>query len=154
MIRNACDEEFNKVYSILNFRLPYRFKKLCLIGAALIFVVIIGINFSGITSTVLKDIMRSLILFLLLLASLSKDQLEDEYNRQLRFQSYVIAFVAAATYAIIIPLLAVVIDTVITKITGDGHVQFYDISAFEVLFIMLGFQLLCFETLKRIGRAQ
>ena len=101
-----------------------------------------------------KNVLRTMMLFFLLLASLSKDALEDEYNRYIRFQSFVIAFVSSAVYAILIPLIAVILDSLITRITGDGVVNFHEISSFEVIFIMLGFQLLSFETLKKFGRAE
>jgi hypothetical protein len=52
-----------------------------------------------------------------------------------------------------LPLIAIVFDIIITKITGDGMVSFYEVSSFEVIFILMGFQLLFFETLKRFGRA-
>lgn len=153
MSDQACDDEYSRINKILNFRLPHGFKKIGLIGAILIFVVLLSSKFIESNTLLQKDVLRTLVLFFLLLASLSKDKLEDEYNRQIRFQSFVIAFVMATVYSILIPLIAIILDFAITKITGDGNVSFYEISAFEVLFIMLGIQLLCFETLKRLGRA-
>jgi hypothetical protein len=61
--------------------------------------------------------------------------------------------VCAVVYSISIPLIAILLDILITKITGDGTISFYEISSFEVLFILMGLQLLFFETLKRFGRA-
>ena len=153
MASKAQDDEYNRIYKILNFRLPHGTKRLGLMGAILIFLVLLGSKFMGTPTLLQKDVLRSLILFFLLLASLSKDELEDEYNRQIRYHSFVIAFVVAVAYSIVIPLIAIVLDLAITKITGDGSVSFYEISAFEVLFSMLGIQLLSFETLKRLGRA-
>ena len=114
--------------------------------------ILIFSKFFGIETLLQKDILRTLVLFFMLMASVSKDKLEDEYNRSIRFQSFVIAFVISTIYAIILPLITVVLDLAISKITGDGTVNFYEISAFEVLFILLGIQLLSFETLKRLGR--
>jgi len=122
------------------------------LGAILIFLLLISSKYLGNNALIVKDVLRTLILFFLLLSSLSKDKLEDEYNRYMRFQSFVIAFVATTVYSILIPLIAIILDIVITNINGDGYVSFYEISAFEVIFIMLGIQLLCFETLKRFGR--
>jgi len=148
------DNEHSTIYKILNFRLPHKFKAIGILGAILILLFLVGSKFVGSHSLIVKDVLRSLILLFLLLASLSKDKIEDEYNLYLRFQSFVIAFVFITVYSISIPLIAILLDVAITKITGDGSVSFYEISAFEVLFIMLGIQLLCFETLKRFGRVQ
>lgn len=153
MINMTYEDEHSVLYRILNFRLPNRFKKLGLIAAVLMFMILFTYKFVGSNALIVKDVLRTFILFFLLVASLSKDKMEDEYITHIKFQSFLIGFVGAAAYSILIPLIAIVLDFAITKITGDGHVSFYEISAFEVLFIMLCFQLLCFETLKRFGRA-
>lgn len=151
---NSClDVEHHKLLKILNFRLPHQFKMIGLLVAVLILFFLIGSKFMGDLSLISKDVLRTLILFFLLLASLSKDLEEDEYSNHIRFQSFKLAFVLAATYSIAIPLIAIVFDLIITMITGDGNVNFHQISAFEVLFILLATQLLFFETLKRFGRA-
>lgn len=87
-------------------------------------------------------------LLFLLIASVSQDKFEDEYSRHIRFQSFVIAFVFTATYYILIPFTAILLDYVITCFIGDGNVSFYKISTFEILFTMLGVQLLCYHGLK------
>ena len=150
---NLLEDEHSKLMKILRFRLPHQFKRIGLIGAFLIFLFLFGHKFFGSNTLMAKDVLRTLILFFLFLASLSKDALEDEYNRHIRFQSYVLAFVCATTYSIFLPLVALVMDMLITKITGDGSISFYEVSAFEVLFILMGLQQLFFETLKRFGRA-
>ena len=148
------EEEYNRLVKILDFRLPHTFKKIGYYGAVLLFVFLLGYKFLGdATLTLLaKDVLRTFILFFLLLASLSKDDFEDEYNRHLRFQSYVIAFVCAVAYSIALPLIAIIFDIIITKITSDGIIDFHEVSSFEVMFILMGLQLLFFETLKRFGR--
>jgi len=147
-------DEHSMLFRVLEYRLPNRFKMIGILGATLIFLFLIGYKFSGSHSLIAPDVLRTLILLFLLIASLSKDIIEDEYSRHVRFQSYVIAFVSALVYCISIPLIALVLDLLITSITGDGSVSFYEISAFEVMFILVGFQLLFFETLKRFGCAE
>ena len=93
-------------------------------------------------------------LLCLLIASLSKELFEDEYVQHVRYQSHVIAFVGAIGYSICLPLVALVFDLLITKVSGDGQINFHEVSAFEVMFILVCFQLLFFETLKRFGCAQ
>ena len=149
------ENEYNGLIKILDYRLPHKFKRIGYFGAILIFVFLLGYKFIGDINLTLivKDVLRTLILLFLLLASLSKDDFEDEFNKHVRFQSYVLAFVCATAYSIALPLLAIMFDMIITKVTGDGVINFHEISSFEVMFILLGFQLLFFETLKRFGRA-
>lgn len=143
------EDEYNKFIRVLNFRLPPSFKLIGLIGAVSIFVFLLASKFIGSYSLITKDILRTLVLLFMLVASVSKDPIEDEYNRLLRFQSYVISFVFTALYTISIPLIAIFFDFIITKITGDGTVSFHQVSAFEVLFLLMGLQLLLFSSLKR-----
>ena len=123
-------------------------------SAVLLFVFLLGYKFYGGNTILVKNVCRTIMLLFLLLASLSKDVIEDEYIEHVRSQSYVIAFICAVAYSIGIPLIALILDMLITRITGDGNVQFYEVSAFEVMFMLVCFQLLFFETLKRFGRAQ
>lgn len=154
---NECESQANEhsqLERIINFRFPHRYKKLGLIGAVLVIIFLIGYKFYGGNMLITKDVCRTLMLFLLLIASLSKDVIEDEYIDHVRAQSYIIAFICSVSYAIVLPLIALILDFLITRITGDGTINFYEISAFEVIFMLVCFQLLCFEGMKRFGRAQ
>jgi len=154
---NQCakhDDEHNRLLKIINFRFPHSYKKVGLISAVLIFVFLLGYKFYGGNAILIKDICRTIMLLLLVIASLSKDVIEDEYIKHVRSQSYVVAFICAIGYSIGVPLVALIFDVLITRITGDGNVQFYEVSAFEVMFMLVCFQLLFFETMKRFGRAQ
>jgi len=145
-------DEHGKLMRVLNFRLPHSFKKMGLVVAGLILLFLLISKFTADLPLITKDVLRTLILLFLLLASMSKDSQEDEFSSHIRFQSFKLAFVLTACYAIAIPLIAIVFDVLITKLTGDGSVNFHQVSTFEVLFILLGTQLLFFETLKRFGR--
>ena len=147
-----AQDEHNKISKLLEFRLPPKYKMIGIVTASLILFFLIGSIFFGDLTPITKDVLRTLILLFLLIASLSMDSQEDEFSKHIRFQSFKIAFVFAIGYSIIIPLIAIVFDLLITKITGDSNINFHQISAFEVLFILLGIQLLFFETLNRFGR--
>lgn len=151
---NKYDDEFKKVIKIVNFRFSHKYKKIGLISAILIFGFLLGYKFLGSNDLLVKDICRTVILLFLLLASLSKERVEDEYINHVRYQSYVVAFVFATAYSIGLPLIAFVLDILITRITDGGNVNFYEVSAFEVMFMLLCFQLLYFETLKRLGKCE
>jgi len=151
---SIIESEYNSVNRILNYRLPSVWKKIGIIGAVSVLVFLIFSKFYGSIDPVYKDVLRGVILLLLFLASLSRDTDEDEYLKHLKSQSYIIASIAALAYSIGIPLIAFVLDLLICKITGDGSPSFYKISAFEVIFSLLGFQLLFYETLKRLASAE
>ena len=151
---NNRQDEYSKVMKILNFRFPHKYKMIGLIGAILIFGFLLGYKFLGANDLLVKDFCRTVILLFLLLASLSKDKIEDEYISHVRSQSYVLAFIFATAYSIGIPLISFVLDVLITKVRDEGSINFYEVSAFEVMFMLLCFQLLYFETLKRFGRCE
>lgn len=151
---SSCRNEHSRLSRILSWRLPNRYKKIGYICAAAIFIFLLGYKFYGQNTILVKDLCRSLLLLFVLIASLSNDPIEDEYVSYVRSQSYVLSFVIAAVYTIGIPLIALLLDILITKITGDGIAQLYEISAFEVIFMLVCNQLLFFEVLKRYGRAK
>ena len=148
------DNEYNRLLKIINFRLPHSFKKIGLMGAIILFSFLLLSKFLGIDSIIVKDVLRTLVLLFMLMASLSKDSLEDEFNKHIRLQSYALAFACSAIYAITLPLIAIFLDWIITGITGDGQVSFYEVSAFEVLFMLMGLQILFFHTIKKLESAQ
>jgi len=152
----ACNRktEYSKLMAILNFKLPHSFKKFGVISALLVFAFLIAYKFMGADLPLVKDILRGVMLLFLLIACLSKDKFEDEYSNHLRYQSYIIAFVFSTMYAVLIPLIAVVIDLLITKVSGDGVPSFFEISSFEILFNIMALHLFFFEVLKKYGNAQ
>ncbi len=148
------NEEHNKLMKIINFRFPHKYKKIGLFGAIATFAFLIIYKFAGGDLLLMKDVCRTVMLAFLLVASLSKDSFEDEYVAHIRAQSFVVAFVCAVSYSIGLPLVALVMNFLIVKVTGDGSVNFHEVSAFEVMFMLTCFQLLFFETMKRFGHAQ
>ena len=147
----TCNET-NGLFKILNFRLPNTFKKFGLVSAALVLTFLIAYKYIGSDTTIVKDVLKTLVLLFLLFASVSKEKFEDEYIRHIRFQSLLIAFVFTAAYYILIPLVAIFLDFVIVHFLSNGSVSFYEVSGFEILFTMLAMQLLSYEGLKRFGR--
>ncbi len=149
-----CEDEHNKLMKIINYRLPHKFKKIGLISALLIFGFLIASKFLGFNDPIVKDLCRSAMLVFLLMTSLSKDSVEDEYISHIRSQSYTLAFICATAYSICLPFIVYLMNILIANIRNDESIDFYEVSAFEVLFMLICFQILFFETLKRYGRAQ
>ena len=150
---SSCETEHSKLMQIINFRFPHTYKRIGLIAAGLILAFLIVYKFAGYNDLVIKDLLRTTMLFCLLVASLSKEKFEDEYIDHLRAQSYVLSFVCAIAYSISLPLIAIILDVLITNITGDGSVNVHKTSGFEVMFILICFQLMFFKMLKLFGRA-
>lgn len=152
--RSSCHEnEHNRLIRIINFRFPHKYKSIGLISAGLILGFLIVFKFYGSNDLLVKDLCRTVMLLLLLMASLSKDSIEDEYIDHIRSQSYILAFICATVYSIGLPLITFLMDVLITQINNESNINFYEVSAFEVMFMLICFQLLFFETLKRFGRA-
>ncbi len=149
-----CLDERSQVFRIINFKFPHAYRK---IGIILGFGLLLGLmmsKFIGFDHLLNKDLIRTLMLLPLLVATMSEEKVEDEYASKLRGQSYILAFVCALSYNIIIPLIAFALDALIVKVSGDGHTSFYEVSSFEVMFSIICFQILFFEGLKRLDLAE
>jgi len=146
---NSKVNEHDKVMKIINLRLPNRFKSIGLLSAVFMLAFLVMYKFLGSNSLLVKDICRALLLLSLLVASLSRDKIEDEYINHLKAQSYVLSFICTLMYSVGMPLVVIVLDILITKVRGEGSINFYKLSSFEVMFMLMAFQILIFETLKR-----
>lgn len=147
-------DERSMLHRVINFKFPHAYRKIgIVIGGGLLFGLIIS-KFTGHDHMLNKDFIRTLMLLPLLVAALSEEKEEDEYTEHLRGQSFIIAFVCALSYSILIPLIAFALDALIVKVSGDGQTSFYEISSFEVMFSIICFQILFFEVLKRLDRAE
>ena len=139
------DNEHGRLMKIINFRFPNKYKSIALISAVAIFAFLVVYKYYGANDILIKDLSRTVMLLLLLMASLSKDSVEDEYINHVRSQSYTLAFLCATAYSIGLPIIAFLMDILITNISNDGIINFHEVSAFEVLFMLICFQLLFFE---------
>lgn len=92
----------------------------------------------------LKPILEGVLLMGMLLFSISKDKIEDEYIDSLRSQSYRLAFVFAILYALLQPLVNFVVSYALQQ---DNEYESF--NYFQVLFFMLVVQLLFFWKLKK-----
>jgi hypothetical protein len=128
-----------------NFKfLPYVFKK---VGVGLMILSIIGIIFFTEVygdMPVVKTIGRHLILLGMLLISISREKLEDEYIIQLRAQSYTWAFIFGVLYAIVQPYINFSVKTIFKP----GEAAFADMEVFIILWFMLAIQIMFFYVLK------
>jgi hypothetical protein len=92
----------------------------------------------------LKPFLHGILLIGLLLISVSKEKIEDEYIDSLRSQSYRLAFILAIVYALLQPIVNVVVSYVLQQ---DNEYEGF--NYFQVLFFMLIVQILFFWKLKK-----
>lgn len=150
----AHESEHSRIQKAINFRFPHSYKRIGIVAAAGIMLFLLFYKFYGANSLLVKDILRTVMLLCLLVASLSKEKFEDEYVAHVRAQSHKLSFLFALAYSILLPLVSLVMDTLISSINTDNRINFHEVSAFEVIFMIICFQLLFFETLKRLYNAQ
>lgn len=115
------------------FQLPHRFQQIGLLLFMVAFLALIGFRVFDSDATLIKTILKYILLIGLLLISISKEKIEDERIIHLRQQSYQVAFVVGVLYAILIlPVINYIVDVILQK-DAFG----FEVSSWEVLFIML-----------------
>ncbi|CAI8364573.1 MAG: Uncharacterised protein [Polaribacter sp. SA4-10] len=125
------------------FQLQSQYKKIGLIVALGSFVFMIAIKYID-NPVWLKSFLHGVLLIGLLLISVSKEKIEDEYIDSLRSQSYRLAFILSIVYALVQPIVNFVVAYVLNQ---DDVIKSF--SYFQVLFFMLIVQLLYFWKLKK-----
>jgi hypothetical protein len=84
----------------------------------------------------------------LLITSISKEKIEDELVAKLRMQSYTFAFVMGVVYAIALPLIDYLFETVL----GKESAAVKDMGDFTILWMLLFVQVFFFHYLKRMHK--
>ncbi len=102
--QSLCERERSHLEKMNKFQLGNQFKKIGYIIAVGTFVVMIGRKYIE-DSEWIKPILHGILLVGLLLISLSKEKLEDEFVDSLRSQSYRLAFIMVIVYSLIQPLI-------------------------------------------------
>lgn len=142
-----CEKERKRIEKLNKFQLPSKWKKI----GWIIFGVSIILLFARklITEEVwLRFLLRHTIILGLLIVSLSKEKLEDEFIDKLRSQSYRLAFIIGVLYSLIQPHVETAVRIVLEKSPKDAIDAF---SYFQVLILMLLIQVMFFEQLKRLN---
>ena len=145
---SLCESERNKIEKMNKFQLSQKFKK---IGYYIVIATFISMLIRKIVDVDVfwvKEMLRSLLLLGMLIISISKDKIEDEFIESLRAQSYRLAFVLTVLYALIQPYIEYVVDFLL----NDNPKDFGSFSYFQVLTFMLVIQIAFFEQLKRMNR--
>lgn len=138
-----CERERIQLEKMNKFQLENHYKKVGFIAAIGSFAFMIAMKYFD-NPVWLKPILEGVLLMGLLLISISKDKIEDEYIDSLRSQSYRLAFVFAILYALLQPLVNFVVSYALQQ---DNEYESF--NYFQVLFFMLIVELLFFWKLKK-----
>ena len=138
-----CERERIQLEKMNKFQLQSQYKKIGLIFALGSFFFMIAIKYID-NPVWLKPFLHGVLLIGLLLISVSKEKIEDEYIDSLRSQSYRLAFILAIVYALVQPIVNFVVAYVLNQ---DDDIK--NFNYFQVLFFMLIVQLLYFWKLKK-----
>ncbi|WP_435414992.1 hypothetical protein [Polaribacter aestuariivivens] len=144
--QTICERERSYIEKMNKFQLSHKFKKVGYYFTFGVFGLMIIQKLFEEPSWI-KPALRGLILFGMLLISVSKDKIEDEFIESLRSQSYRIAFILGILYALLQPFVNYFVGLLFDKNeTMEGF------SYFQVLFYMLIVQLMVFWQLKRMNK--
>ena len=138
-----CERERIQLEKMNKFQLGNPYKKVGFTVTITSFVLMIAIKYID-NPVWLKPFLHGILLIGLLLISVSKEKIEDEYIDSLRSQSYRLAFILAIVYALLQPIVNVVVSYVLQQ---DNEYESF--NYFQVLFFMLIVQLLFFWKLKK-----
>lgn len=145
--KSILECEIDKLKKLSKYQLPNQFKK---IGIWLFIISLISlfINAFSIDDLVIRATIKYGMLIGLLLASISKEKIEDELIVKLRMQSYTIAFIFGVVFTLMMPF----VDYIFDYLFKSNEAVIKDMGDWQILFILLSFQIFYFEILKKIHK--
>lgn len=143
--RNFVECERHRIQKLLDFRLPTSFKWLGVVLLVVAFVLFFVRKQFPEHAEIIRGIGRTIFIIGLLCISLTRDTEEDEMTIALRAQSYAIAFILGAIYAIIMPY----VEFGVSNIVSDKAQAYKQLGDFQLLSFMFLVQLGFYYTLKR-----
>ncbi len=144
--QSICEREKSYVERMNKFQLHHKYKKVGYYIAFSAFGLMIAKKFVDEPDWV-KPLLSGLLLVGMLLISLAKEKIEDEYLDSLRSQSYRIAFILVILYALVQPFINYGVGLLF-----DEQEKFEGLDYFQLLFYMLVVQLMVFWQLKRLNK--
>ncbi|WP_138434255.1 hypothetical protein [Winogradskyella algicola] len=136
--------ERSKIEKWSQFQLNNHWKIKGIIFCFIIFVATIVLKFNEVNTEWVRFGFRKALLVGLLVIALSKEKTEDEMIVSLRAKSFRLAFILAVLYALIQPIVDVLVFNLLGKPISSSS-----FSYFQVLSFMLIIQIMFFEVLKR-----
>ena len=144
--QSLCERERGHLEKMNKFQLGNQYKKIGYAIAIFSFALMIGRKYIE-DSDWIKPILHGVLLVGLLIVSLSKEKVEDEFIDSLRSQSYRLAFLMAIVYSLIQPIVNFGVSYLFNQ---NNEIEGFDY--FQVLFFMLIVQLMFFWKLKGMNK--
>ena len=144
--QTICERERSHLEKMNKFQLGNQFKKIGYMIAIGAFILMIGRKYIE-DSEWIRPILHDLLLIGLLVISLSKEKIEDEFMDSLRSQSYRLAFLMAILYSLAQPIVNYGLAVLFNQ---NDELEYFDY--FQVLFFMLIVQLMFFWKLKGMNK--
>ncbi|WP_034258318.1 hypothetical protein [Altibacter lentus] len=127
---------------IKKFQLATKYKKVGIGLSCFVVLVMVALRFTEAEPAWIKPLLNNLMLLGLLIVSVSKEKIEDEYIVMLRSQSYRVAFLLGVVYVFVQPYVTYGVSLLIEPETAR-----VEMSYFQVLTFMLLIQLMLFHVL-------
>ncbi|MCB0464386.1 MAG: hypothetical protein KDC78_01750 [Aequorivita sp.] len=143
--QKRCEGEERRLNWLINFKLPNYCKKIgwgiLLVSLLLILVTkLLDGNFD-----LLKNILKKAMLLGLLIVTISREKIEDEFIENLRGKSFSFAFIVGVVFVLVQP----VINYIVFLFFKPEKIIFKDLGDFQVLWFLLVVYLTAFWSLKR-----
>lgn len=138
----ACERE--KMRNMKKFQLPHTYKKIGIIVAVCSFAAMFVNKFTFDEMTY-RTIAKYSLLVSMLIVSISKEKIEDEFIIKMRMESYTFAFVMGIAYVLLLPFVDFLVDMFFTS----KNASLNDLGDFEILWILLSVQVFYFHFLKK-----
>jgi len=146
-LKSVLDCERRSLEKMKKYQLPNRFKK---IGFAILIISFISlfINKFFVNNLEFTLITKYGMLVGLLIASISKEKIEDELISNLRMQSYTFAFIAGVIITLTNPFFSYIVDFFIKAKESSSN----EVGDWQILWLLLSIQVFYFEFLKRLHK--
>ncbi len=145
-IKSFLSRDLKRTEKINKLQLPNKFKTIGWTLFIISFVSIFIINIVISDEIIRKQLMITTkygILLGLLIVSLSKEKIEDEYIKSIRMQSYMFAFIIGVIQSLIFPFIDFGVDSLL-----NGEANFEPAGDFFILWVLLLCQIMFFNILK------
>ncbi|SRX73645.1 hypothetical protein [Aequorivita antarctica] len=140
-----CEAEERRLNWLINFKLPNYWKK---IGWGILVVslaLILSTKFIDGDFDLLKSILKKAMLIGLLIVTISREKIEDEFIENLRSKSFSLAFIFGVIYVLAQP----VVNYIVSLILQSEKANYEDLGDFQILWFLLVVYLTAFWSLKR-----
>lgn len=144
-LQNIKDCEHNRLEKFNRFYFPNKMKKVGL-TISLISIALLVVNKLAWEQQILAHFLKTVFVLGLLIRGLSKEKLEDELMKSLRFYSFKYAFVAAIVFSLVVPYLDYFVDVIFSSV----EIELKEDKGFFTVFQLVILQQIYFYMLKAL----